>query len=117
MVVSVLCAVHCLALPVAAAALPLVAHHSLHDPTHALMFFLAFPLAAVAFAGGYRAHRRLAPSALGALGIALLAVALTLVHEGAAEVALSIAGGLLLIVAHLANHRLSGCSGCRSCRA
>lgn len=111
--VSGLCALHCLALPMAAVLLPFAVQEALHEPTHVLFFTAAFPLALVAFVGGWRQHGRWLPGALGALGVTLLIVALTL---PAAEIVLSILGGLVLVGAHLLNHRHSetcseDCSG------
>lgn len=102
--VSVVCMLHCLALPVGAILLPFAAREALHDPAHWVLFALAFPLALVAFVGGWRQHGRWLPGALGALGVTLLVVALTL-HS--LETVLSVLGGLVLVGAHLLNHRHS----------
>lgn len=102
--VSALCMLHCLALPIAAILLPFAVQEALHEPAHVLFFTAAFPLALVAFVGGWRQHGRWLPGALGALGVTLLVVALTL-HS--LETVLSILGGLVLVGAHLLNHRHS----------
>jgi hypothetical protein len=104
--VSALCLLHCLALPVAALALPYAAREALHKPTHAAVFVLALPLALLAFSGGYRYHHRGLPAVLGFAGVGLLASGLLLFHHEVEAVA-SIAGGLLLVVGHVLNHRYS----------
>lgn len=102
--VSALCMVHCLALPVAAILLPFAAREALHEPAHIVFFAAAVPLALAAFVGGWRQHGRWIPGALGALGVTLLMTALAL---PAVETMLSILGGLVLVGAHLLNHRHS----------
>lgn len=106
MAVSVLCLLHCLALPLAAIALPFAAREALHQPTHAAVFVLALPLALLAFTGGYRHHRHILPALLGFAGVLLLAAGLLWVAHDLEAVA-SISGGLLLVFAHVLNHRYS----------
>jgi hypothetical protein len=105
---SAVCLVHCLVLPLLAATLPLLTEELTHGPLfHGTVLSLAFPLAAVAFTGGYRTHRRTSPALLGAAGMTLLVLGMGVAAGKTAEVALAITGGLLLAGAHWINHRLS----------
>lgn len=103
---SSLCLVHCLALPVGAALLPALAglgdgHSQL---THWLLLGLAMPFSLAALWHGWRRHhvRRWAVLALG--GLALMAAGASI--HGWAEQALTVGGGLLVAMAHWRNWRL-----------
>ena len=104
---SSICLVHCMALPLAAAALPSLAlapgAHSLW--LHVLLLAVALPVSAAALLSGWRAHGRAVPAALAALGFAVMAAAVAL--HGAGEAALTVAGGLVVAAAHLRNRRLA----------
>ncbi|WP_432767973.1 MAG: MerC family mercury resistance protein [Sphingopyxis sp.] len=111
---SLTCLVHCLALPLAILLAPALSRWiALPEGVHALILLLALPAAAVAMAGGWRRHRRVAPGAWAAAGLALLALGLA-AHEGwlavddaeAADRLLTSLGALALASAHLANWRL-----------
>ncbi|MFT4198830.1 MAG: MerC domain-containing protein [Pseudoxanthomonas sp.] len=100
---SGLCLVHCLALPVLAAFLPLFASWSHAEWVHALFAAIAVPLTGAAL---WRAHlRRRLPWVLRVLALAglcgLLAGALVARHE----TAVTVTGSLLLVSAHLWNWR------------
>lgn len=112
---SALCLVHCLAMPLLLAAFPLLGlkgeHHALHD---ALLLGVTIPVL-LALVPGYRAHRD--PAALllglGGLGVFLLAVLVAGPRWGqGAETGLAVASSVLLMAAHLRNHRF-----CRDCAA
>lgn len=101
---SSLCLAHCLALPVAAAFLPLAGAWAEAEWVHLAFLALAVPISVLALARshGWRRPRIAIPAALG-LG-ALTAGALGWPFE-AAETALTVSGGLLLAAAHLLNWR------------
>lgn len=100
---SLLCLVHCLALPMLAAALPalglLLAHSVL---VHGLLLALTLPLGIWTLTRGrHRAGRR--PLAIGLLGFILMCTALLLPEGG--ERALTVMGVGLVAVAHWRNWR------------
>lgn len=106
---SGLCLVHCLALPLVLAVLPFL-NELVADHLHAPMLLLVIPVSVLAFASGFRRHRRGGVLAFGALGLALLVLGGTVAHSRyglAADRALTIAGSLLLAVTHFCNSRLS----------
>jgi len=108
LVLSALCLVHCIALPLVLIALPALASFGHDDHHHWLHMALALVLVPLAFASllpGYLRHRRTAVMAGGALGVAAVLVGALL--EGwlgeSAATALTIAGSLCLIGAHWIN--------------
>jgi len=106
---SAICLVHCLALPVIVAVLPIAAISFGEDQHfHGLMLWLVVPTSVVGFGLGYRLHHRNGVIAAGAAGVALLAAAAVYGHTvwpEAAEVLVSVAGSLLLGGAHWQNFR------------
>ena len=104
-VLSALCLLHCLALPLLVAGLPLLAQFS-EGHLHAQMLVVVVPLSVVALALGYRRHNSLRIVAAGAVGMALLAVGATVAHSYwglAADRTFSVAGALTLAAAHYFN--------------
>jgi hypothetical protein len=107
---SAVCLVHCLAVPVLVAVLPIAAI-SFGDGQHfhGLMLWLVVPTSVLGFGLGYRLHRRGDIVAAGAGGVAILATAAVYGHAAwpvAAEASVSVAGSLLLGSAHWLNFRL-----------
>jgi hypothetical protein len=103
---SAACLVHCLALPLLVAALPLLSGLLDADETiHRLLLAFALPASALALSLGHRRHGRVLPPAGGAVALMLLASAL-FVEERAVETALTVAGSVLLASAHLMNWHL-----------
>jgi hypothetical protein len=106
MTLSGLCLVHCLAgtllLTVFAASSEWLSHN-----VHLVGLAIALPLAAVALWRGVTVHGRIGVAMLGALGIALMTTSLFIGHGGSGEVALSVAGVILLGLAHFWNLRAS----------
>ena len=101
---SLLCMVHCLALPLAIALLPSLSNVlTVPERFHIGILLFAAPMAAFALLTGWRLHGRIAPLALGLPGIALLGIALLL---PAHETLLTVAGSLLLVAGHLRNWTL-----------
>lgn len=101
---SGLCLVHCLAgsllLTVFAASGGWLGHD-----VHLVGLMLALPLAAIALWRGVRVHGRWGVAVLGAGGIILMATSLMITHGGPGEIALSVAGVIMLAAAHLWNLR------------
>lgn len=105
---SSLCMVHCLGLPLVAVLMPALALPDSHAFHVGLLAFVA-PIALIALAAGFRRHRAWAPVSIGAFGLALLISAISPGLPGVAEKGLTVAGGVLLMVAHLSNSRLATC--------
>ncbi|WP_337847041.1 MerC domain-containing protein [Sphingomonas sp.] len=103
---SVLCLIHCLALPIVIAALPaLAARLDLGEGFHLAVLAFALPVSAVALGEGWRRHRGLTPLFVGAFGLMLLAAGLAFEDWVAVETGVTVAGSLLLAGAHVANWR------------
>jgi len=111
MAASALCLVHCLAMPLLLAAFPLLGlgsdHHALHD---ALLVAATVPVL-LALAPGYLRHRDPIAPALGIAGLALFLAAVLVIGPRAghgAETAAAVVSSLLLLSAHVRNHRHCG---------
>ncbi|MFC5458569.1 MerC domain-containing protein [Massilia niabensis] len=115
MAASALCLAHCLAMPLLVAAFPLLGlgsdHHGLHD---ALLAAVTLPVL-LALVPGYLAHRDPAALLLGIAGLAAFLLAVFAVGPRFGELAETVvaaASSVLLITAHVRNHRF-----CRRCAA
>ena len=102
MAVSGLCLVHCLAtavlLAIVSAAGGFLGAHIIHE----VGLTLAMVLAAVALGRGVLDHGFMMPSAVGGLGLGVMAGALTLPHGGGEEL-YTIVGVLILALGHRLN--------------
>jgi hypothetical protein len=104
---SIACLVHCLAVPVIVAMLPVVSVAiPVPETFHLVALLLAVPATAVALYLGYRRHRLGWPLAGGLGGLALLAAAVLLWHGTPAETIFSVLGCAAITAAHAANWRL-----------
>ena len=102
MAVSGLCLVHCLATAVLLA-LVSAAGGTLGNPLiHEVGLALAMVLGTVALVRGIREHGFILPSIVGASGLALMAVALTMPHGGY-EAVYTVVGVLVLALGHRLN--------------
>ena len=73
---SIACAIHCAAMPVVLMMFPMTGLGFFADESfHQFMVFACLLLAAVAFIPGLRVHRRLLPSGLAGIGLAMIATA------------------------------------------
>jgi hypothetical protein len=106
---STICIVHCLAMPLVIAMLPIAAVTFGSDGHfHALMLWLVVPTSAVGFALGYRVHAKAGIVVTGAIAVAILAVTALWGHgawDATTEVAVNVAASLLLASAHWRNFR------------
>lgn len=105
---SFACALHCLTIPVAMAAMPLAGFELLHNHT----FDKAFVLSAIVFGvlvigSGYAPRAARSVVALFAVGTVLLLVGAFALHDGPAHVLALGLGGLLMGSAHLLNRRIA----------
>jgi hypothetical protein len=108
---SGLCIVHCLALPVLIAALPLwpglVAWHA---GLHVVFLGLIVPTTLVAMWFGYRRHGSIGPMSILAAGLLVIILAEVVGHGlgfESSESAMSIAGSTLLVAGHWRNYTSS----------
>lgn len=106
-VISGLCVIHCLAIPLTIVLLPTISGPLAEQQTltHWLLLAVALPVSALALGAGYRQHGGLGNLVLGAVGLILLTVGVSHWLGEQFEVPCTVAGGLLLIVAHLRNLR------------
>lgn len=111
MAISVLCLGHCALLPLVVVAVPFVGMSAMVESYfHQVMLLVILPISVIAIGQGLRQHRSLSVAALAALGISLLAVAATLLHDLASswpEIVTTVVGSLILLAAHWQNLRLS----------
>jgi peptidoglycan/LPS O-acetylase OafA/YrhL len=111
---SLLCLIHCLALPVLIAFAPAILRGLPGDDiTHRSLAVLIGFVGFLAFRSGYKVHRRRWVLAAFITGLLLVSIAAVLGDEVLTrygESAVTVCGGLLLVTAHLVNH-----SFCRSC--
>lgn len=110
---SVLCIAHCIGTPLLAASLPMLA--TTERVTHMGLTVLLLIIGAVAFIPGLRRHGKSYVLLLGAAALALISSA-AFIPEGAVteavEASLTIAGGAVLICAHLMNACFCCCPIC-----
>jgi len=113
MAASALCLVHCLAMPLVLAAFPLLGlggeHHALHD---ALLLGVTVPVL-LALVPGYVKHRDAVALSLGVAGLVSFLVAVFVLGPQMGEMAETVGAVLssvLLMAAHLRNHRY-----CKDC--
>jgi hypothetical protein len=110
---SMLCLVHCLALPVLLVLIPpLAALPFAGESFHLILVFMVLPTSIVALFLGCRRHRDWSVLALGSCGVGVLLVAALLgpglLGEGG-EKLVTVIGSILVAVSHVLNFRL-----CRS---
>lgn len=106
-VLSGLCLLHCLALPIVIVSLPFVAQFA-ETHWHTPMLLIAVPVSTVAIVIGYRRHGNRLIVAAGALGLGLLIFGATIAHAHYGVVAdrvLTVGGSLLLATVHWQNSR------------
>ena len=99
---SGLCLVHCLATAVMLGLLSAAGGYLGAPIIHEVGLTLAMGLGAIALGRGIFEHGFMMPSAVGGLGLGVMAGALTLPHDGS-EAAYTIAGVLILALGHRLN--------------
>ena len=110
---SVACAIHCLAMPLLVAVLPLIGlGFFATERAEVVLISGAIALAIGSLAWGVRHHRRWRALLILIVALAFIATARTAV-EGAFEVVFYSIGGVLLASAHLVNRHL--CKTCPTC--
>ena len=114
---SSLCILHCLLLPVLLVAYPIGILVTLSDEMfHQLMVSVALPLSLVALYVGYGHHKRNQLIVFGSVGLGMLMLPLVVPHELISETEetwLTVAGALIVCLAHVVNFRL--CTADQAC--
>jgi len=107
---SVLCSIHCLALPLAIVLLPSVAAMPLEgEEFHYWMLIAVLPLSTYALTMGCKKHQHYRLLFIGFLGLSILVFAAFFGHEllgETGEKALTMIGATILALGHIGNHRL-----------
>ena len=107
---SLLCAAHCLALPLIITLLPSLAAYGLADEAlHTWIILAVIPLSTFALTMGCKRHREFSVLYTGCTGLLLLCLAPLLGHEllgEAGEKGLTLAGAALIAASHIKNFRL-----------
>ncbi|HEY8272434.1 MAG TPA: MerC domain-containing protein [Pseudobdellovibrionaceae bacterium] len=103
---SALCALHCLVAPFIAYSLPLWIYSIHYSPFHLFISIFIVPVAIYSFWTGYKKHKNKMVLFLGGLGIFLLSVALigpSNRHQLRWNDIMTIIGSIFLIAGHLLN--------------
>jgi len=110
MSLSLLCALHCLAMPLVAVMLPLIAALSLDDEVfHLWMLIAVLPVSAYALTMGCSKHKRYRLMMIGGAGLLLLGAAAFLGHDMLGhtwERLLTLIGACMIALGHFFNFRL-----------
>jgi len=101
-----LCIIHCLALPLIVAALPMFADVlDLPESFHLAMVLIAIPLSGYALLNGFGRHGRILPPILGFSGLGIMLAAVAFASSETGETLMTVGGSLTLVLAHLVNWR------------
>lgn len=107
---SALCMLHCLLVPVIVIAAPSMASYFfVNEALHTWMVIAVIPVSAIALYNGWKQHRVLKISVIGALGLLILSSAAFLGHDLLSETwerYLTLAGTSIITLAHMWNYFL-----------
>lgn len=116
---SLACAIHCLALPLLLVLLPNVVALQLdNEAFHLWMIIAVLPASVYALSMGCKQHKRYRLFFLGAIGLALLVLALALGEERigeAGEKLLTVIGAAFVAFGHWFNYRLCHAQNHKAC--
>lgn len=116
---SLLCTLHCLAMPLAAVLLPTSAAMTLEDELfHHWILIAVFPVSAYALTMGCKKHKHYRLLAVGGIGLFILAVAAVGGHDRLGEIwekTLTVIGATTIALGHLWNYRLCRRQDCCEC--
>ena len=108
-VLSGVCMLHCLALPIALTILPIVNVTLLDESTfHLIMMAVILPISVIALSIGCRQHKDRLTLILGSVGLVILTVTAIFGHDLlglTGERIVTSIGGLILAAAHIQNYR------------
>ncbi|WP_162419295.1 MerC domain-containing protein [Cyclobacterium roseum] len=101
---SMLCAIHCIAVPFLVTLAPLAGLHFLHDPwIEYTIILLGFFIAAISLVHGYRRHHQKGQALCLVVAGFLLIGSGHLFHSQWGELLLTGLGGITVAIAHLVN--------------
>ena len=107
-VLSGVCMLHCLALPIALTILPIVNVTLLDESTfHLIMMAVILPISVIALTIGCRQHKDTLTLVLGSIGLVILTITAIFGHDMfglTGERAVTSIGGLILAAAHIQNY-------------
>lgn len=106
---SGLCLLHCLLLPFVVAVLPFLGQFG-DDHFHRELLLFVVPVSVVALTAGYRRHRHKEVLVLGIVGLLVLGVGGTYVHDAYGALAdriMTVVGSMILAVTHYRNFRFA----------
>jgi hypothetical protein len=107
-VLSGVCMLHCLALPIALTILPIVNVTLLDESTfHLIMMAVILPISVIALTIGCRQHKDKLTLVLGSIGLVILTITAIFGHDMlglTGERAVTSIGGLILAAAHIQNY-------------
>ena len=108
-VLSGVCMLHCLALPIALTILPIVNVTLLDESTfHLIMMAVILPISVIALSIGCRQHKDRLTLILGSVGLVILTTTAIFGHDLlglTGERIVTSIGGLILAAAHIQNYR------------
>lgn len=108
-VLSGVCMLHCLALPIALTILPIVNVTLLDESTfHLIMMTVILPVSVIALSIGCRQHKDRLTLVLGSVGLVILTLTAIFGHDLlglTGERIVTSIGGLILAAAHIQNYR------------
>lgn len=114
---SSLCAIHCIALPIIAGLIPLLSvtiehGHSIHDFWfHQFIIMFIVPISLVALITGFRSHKNWTPVVIAGLGLIILAMTSLFIEDFLAinqlpskvETVFTVTGGIIHAIGHILN--------------
>ena len=107
---SLLCAIHCMALPLLIVLVPSLASLGLQDEAfHFWMVIAVIPTSAYALTMGCKKHKRFRLLTIGSVGLGLLIIAAFFGHDLLGEFwekALTVAGATVIALGHFYNYSL-----------
>ena len=106
---SLLCTLHCLALPLFSFLLPTVSSLSLEDEGfHFLMLMMVLPISSFALLMGFKNHKNSKVLVMGVLGLIILSIAVMSGHDLVGELGekiLTLLGSGLICYSHYLNYK------------
>ena len=115
-VLSFLCALHCLLLPAAIVLYPSTLGFLPGDESvHFALLFVVIPISAYALIKGGKVHKSHKVFITGISGLLVLVVAVVLGHDIVGEIGekiLTVLGSIIVIIAHIQNHIICRATDC-----
>lgn len=114
---SVICAIHCLLVPIAITLLPVLAATPLEGEVfHKLLLIGVLPASIVGLTLGCKKHKKWNNVVLGGIGLSALVFAAFFGHDLTGELGekvITVIGAILISWSHLRNHKLCSLNKCQ----